>query len=516
MAQESRGSAPVADVESGHAGPATPEPAEPGPARVRRVGMRDVLAVRPFRVLFVAETLSALGDQLARVALTILVYGRTQSAVLAATGYALTMIPQMVGGPLLGVYVDRVPRRTLMIVTDVVRAGLLAVMALPGMPLWALFTLVALVTLASPAFEAAFTASMPDLLPGPLYDSGASLRSMTYQLVQLVGFAGGGVAVAVLGARLGLALDAASFAVSAVLVAVALRGVEVALRPADTGASRGVFRDAAAGARVVFGLRSARWILGIAWVGIIVTLVPEGIAGPLSDQVGGWDASVGLLLAALPAGMALGVWAFERWVPPQRRPALLVPGFAASSAALLLAEVRPTLAVVLPALMLSGALSAYQVACYVAYMRVVPAQVRGRAVALASSGYTAVQGLAVLAAGAVTEVLAPTQTLAVFGAAGVVMAGLFGLRQPRPLVPAEPVTVPGQPGLAVGEPEAVAEPGESGLAVEPGLVAEPEPGPGAGEPGLAAEPGLAGESGLAALPVQVAVANDEVPAPSPS
>lgn len=81
----------------------------------RRAGFLEVLAVREFRALWAAELLSITGDQLARVGLAVLVFARTSSASLTALTYALTFLPALLGGVLLGGLADRFPRRGVMI-----------------------------------------------------------------------------------------------------------------------------------------------------------------------------------------------------------------------------------------------------------------------------------------------------------------------------------------------------------------------------------------------------------------
>ena len=63
-----------------------------------RPGFRDVFGLAEFRALWLAQMLSASGDQLARVALTVLVYDRTRSALLAAVTFAASVVPTFVGG----------------------------------------------------------------------------------------------------------------------------------------------------------------------------------------------------------------------------------------------------------------------------------------------------------------------------------------------------------------------------------------------------------------------------------
>src|SRR2546427_98864 len=131
-----------------------------------RVRFTDVLRVREFRALWIADAQSGAGDQLARVALSLLVFERTSSSALTALTYALTFLPALVGGALLSGLADRYPRRTVMIVCDLLRAGLVGLMALPQLPLWALGGLLILAVLIGSPFLAAENALIPDILRG--------------------------------------------------------------------------------------------------------------------------------------------------------------------------------------------------------------------------------------------------------------------------------------------------------------------------------------------------------------
>ena len=84
---------------------------------------RDVFASREFRGLWSAQALSCTGDQVAQVAIAVLVYGKTGSAFLTTLAYALTYIPPIVGGPLLSGLADLFPRHRVMITVDLIRAG---------------------------------------------------------------------------------------------------------------------------------------------------------------------------------------------------------------------------------------------------------------------------------------------------------------------------------------------------------------------------------------------------------
>jgi MFS family permease len=77
-----------------------------------------VFAVPAFRVLWLAQVLSVVGDQLAQVALSVLAFHRTGSPLLTGVVYALSYLPGVAGGPLLAGLADRLPRRRLMVGCD--------------------------------------------------------------------------------------------------------------------------------------------------------------------------------------------------------------------------------------------------------------------------------------------------------------------------------------------------------------------------------------------------------------
>ena len=106
-----------------------------------RATFRDVFAVPEFRALWFSEILSVTGDRLALVALTLLVYSRTGSPLLAALTYAAGYLPWVIGGLFLADVADRRPRRSVMVACDAVRAVLVAAMVIPHTPIWALVAL---------------------------------------------------------------------------------------------------------------------------------------------------------------------------------------------------------------------------------------------------------------------------------------------------------------------------------------------------------------------------------------
>ena len=176
-----------------------------------------MFAVGEFRYLWLAQVLSVLGDQLARVAMTVLVYDQTRSAFWAALTYAVTLVPWLLGGLALSGLADRLPRRAVMVACDLIRTVLVGVMALlsiGGATDAGLVLLVVLlfgVTLFDSPFKAARSAMLPDILTGDLYVLGVAVSQTALQVGMVAGFALGGIVVAVLQCASGaLALDAAT------------------------------------------------------------------------------------------------------------------------------------------------------------------------------------------------------------------------------------------------------------------------------------------------------------------
>ena len=189
----------------------------------RAARFREVAAVGQFRALWLAHAQSRIGDQLARVALSVLVYERTHSAAWTALTYAMTILPNLVGGTWLSGLADRFDRRTVMVVADATRAALVALMVLPGLPIVVLVVLLCLVQLPFAPFSAARNAVLPAVLDGDRYMVGLAVMRTTDQVGLVGGIAVAAALVTALGTSTTLLIDAATFAVSALVVGLGVR-----------------------------------------------------------------------------------------------------------------------------------------------------------------------------------------------------------------------------------------------------------------------------------------------------
>ena len=404
-----------------------------------RATYSQVFANPEFRALWLAQLLSVAGDQLARVAMTVLVYDRTHSAFLTALTYAVTFLPWVVGGLALSGLADRLPRREVMVTCDVARMVLVCLMALVGLlaparaALWIMVALLFVVTLLDSPFKSARSAMMPDVLTGERYVLGVAVTQTTIQVSLVAGFALGGLLVALLGVQTALLADAATFAASAVLVRFWVRARPAAAKPA---ADRpGQFAEMAAGVRLVFGNRRLRRLMLLGWL-VAFYVVPMGLAAPyaasfhtsLAIPIG-----TGLVFAAGPFGTAMGAVLFGRLVPQVTRERWMGPLAIAACGVLLLCSLQPRLIVALVIIAASGACASYQLAANAAFVAAVPPARRGQAFGLANGGMQVLQGLWIVVAGATvsSHVMTPAVAIAISGGLGAVLAAALAKSRTR-------------------------------------------------------------------------------------
>ena len=367
---------------------------------------REVFAVGEFRALWLAQLLSVAGDQLARVAMTVLVFDRTHSALWTALTYAVTFLPWLIGGLALSGLADRRPRREVMVACDVARMVLVCLMAVVSLKsasaaaLWIMVALLFVVTLLDSPFKSARSAMMPDVLPGDRYVLGIAVTQTTIQVGMAAGFALGGLVVAVVGVRAALLADAATFAVSAGLIWFWVHQRPAAVDGAADGPSQ--LAEIVAGVRLVFGDRRLRTLMLLGWL-VAFYVVPTGLAAPYAAATHSSlpiAVSTGLIFAAGPFGTALGAVVFGRIVPPASRQRWMGTMAVAACGVLLLCWLQPGLITSLVIIAASGACASYQLAANAAFVAAVPPERRGQAFGLANGGMQVTQGLWIVLAGA--------------------------------------------------------------------------------------------------------------------
>jgi MFS family permease len=392
-----------------------------------------------FRALWLARGLSLLGDQLARVAIAVLVYDRTNSPALTGVTYALTFLPYL-AGPLAAGIGDRRSRRGVIIALDFARALVVAVMALPGMPLPVVVGLLVLVTAASPVYDASRSAMLSELLPAEIYPTGLGIFTITTEAAQVVGFALGGILVAAVGATPALFLDAFTFLAAGIAVSVGIRP-----RPAAVSQPQRPAGELRNTLRLIGTSPELRRLLALAGLNSF-WVVPEGLAAPYARTLHGGPVAVGLLLAAIPFGCVLGATLLMRCTSHEQRLQSMLPLAAATGLPLLACAAHPGLSVTLVLWGLCGVGTAYNCAANAAYVAALPNSRRSQGIAVAAAGMVTGQGVAILLAGVISSAVAPWRVVGVCGLIATTIT--FALAAKRPVRVAAGYAVAKNQGLA--------------------------------------------------------------------
>ncbi|MEV8590620.1 MFS transporter [Streptomyces sp. NPDC051180] len=419
-AADAAAAAPTASADPGPAPGSGPVPA---PGSSAGPGYRAVFAVREFRFVFVAHLFSLLGVVVSELALTVLVYDLTRSPLLSSLTFALGFLPYLVGGTLLAGLTDRLPPRRILVVCDLFCAACVATMTVPATPVAVLLVLRCAIAVVSPVFNGTRMATLADILgEGDLFVLGRSLLRIVSQSALLAGFAVGGVLLTAVPPRGALAVTAATFLASALLLRLG-----TVRRPARAA---GGSRTGLAGTWEVLRNRRVRALMLLFWVPPLFAVVPEALAAPYADEIGVSTAALGLLMCALPVGTIAGELFAGSFLSPATRSRIVLPLAVAAVVPYLLYAPAPGLAVAATALFLAGATGAYTLGLDAWFVAAVPEEQRGRAMTLMTAGMMTVQGVGMAGAGVAAEFAAVHTVVAGAGVLGTlcVVAAVVELR----------------------------------------------------------------------------------------
>ncbi|WP_410667841.1 MFS transporter [Amycolatopsis sp. cmx-4-68] len=413
-----------------------------------------ILKDRAVRRLLCARVVSLLGNAIMPVALSFAVLGlpggtATDLGLVLAT----RMVAQLVFVLLGGVIADRLPRYRVMIGADLAAAvihGLLAFVVVAGAATPLLLAgLAALSGAAAALFEPASRSVIPQLVPAESLQSANALLKLSMRGGSILGAAVSGVLVATIGAGYALAVDAATFVLSAVLLVGVAAPPAAAVEPSGT-----LFAQLLDGWRE---FTARRWV----WVAVgqmaLVNMLLAGafyVLGPVvAERSLGGAPGWGVVLAVQAVGFVVGTGLAIRLRP--RRPVLV----AALSTVLFplslfsLAAGAPLLAVAVAVFAAALAIDVYEVLVDTALQQHVPPEALSRVMSYEALGSLAFVPLGAAIVGPVSGQVGVPATLVWAGAfivlAGVVMAALPSVRAvtARP----EDTPAPATPGPESGQ-----------------------------------------------------------------
>ena len=322
--------------------------------------MRDLLRVlrhRDFRLLWLAQSASVVGDRIVTVALALFVIDLTGNATdlgLVLSAHALPLVAFLLIG---GVWADRLPRHRVMVATDLARFALhalLAVLIFTGaVRIWQIVVIEMLFGTAEAFFRPAAAGLLPQTVPESEIQEA---NAVTTTFSNIAEFAGPALATALVlgvGAGTAFAVDAASFLVSAAFL--------IRVRPRRRAVAETVMPRATVWLELRQGFREVRarswvWATLLAFcVALFVGFAPWAVLGPsVAMEQYSSIGFYGLVTAALGAGTIAGSLIGIRWRPrhPMRLAMLAILLW---PVAMILFAAGVTLVVVTPAFVIAGA-----------------------------------------------------------------------------------------------------------------------------------------------------------------
>jgi hypothetical protein len=374
----------------------------------------DALRERQFRLLYIGQTVSLLGDGM----LAFAVLGLTGSASdlgIVLTARSIPLVALLLAG---GVVADRLPRRAVMVATDLVRlatqAASGALLVTGSAHVWHLAVLQAVYGSATAFYYPASTGLIPLTVSAGRLQQANALRGLSQAAGSVAGPAIAGVLVAGVGAGWALLADAASFGVSAFFLA------QIRLPARERVRVQPFLRDLREGWRE-FTARTWVWVVVVAASAGNMLNAAYRVLGPLvaKQSLGGAGAWAAISAGFGVGSVAGGVIALRS---RPRRP-LLFAGLWGSffgAPMLLLAAVAPTPAIVASAVLSGGGLMVFNTLWETTLQQAVPDRALSRVSAYDWFGSVALEPVGLAIVGPIAVALGTAPTL--WGAGGLMLA----------------------------------------------------------------------------------------------
>jgi MFS family permease len=413
--------------------------------RLRGFTIWQPLRVRNFRLLWLGESVSLLGDQFHFVALAWLTLQLTGSGLALGTVLMAASIPRAVFMLVGGALSDRLSPRDLMLASNAARAMLVSIITglvlFDAIQLWHLYVLAVIFGLVDAFFHPALMTIVPTLVGKDRLEAGNALLRGTAQLSVLIGPAPAGLLISAVGLTAAFSLDAATFVFATVALWLMKDGTrrlspvsqeggladDQPTRPKDLMAS---IRE---GLRYTWSDPVIRAIL------LIVAAVDFSFVGPfnvglasLADHrfVGG-AAAFGTMLSMWGAGALLGTIIAGSVGQPRHRGKLLLGIAAALGIGLSLLGVVPNVGLASVVIGAMGIGSGFVNVVMLAWLQTrTNPQMLGRVMSLVMLASLGLAPFSFAIAGALVDLHATIM----FAAAGAIVLGAMGLSAVNPVV----------------------------------------------------------------------------------
>ena len=307
--------------------------------------MLQVLANRTYRHLFLAQVIALVGTGLATVALGLLAYdlaGADAGAVLG-TALAIKMIAYVGVAPVAAAFAERLPRRTMLVCLDLVRAAV-AVLLPFVTQIWEVYVLIFMLQSASAAFTPTFQATIPDVLPDEReYTRALSLSRLAYDLESVVSPMLAAALLTVISFHSLFAGTVVGFLASAALV------VSVVLPSPRATERRGIYDRTTRGLRIYLATPRLRGLLALNLaVAAASAMVIVNTVVLVQAEFGLGQRATALALAAFGGGSMIAALLLPRLLDDVPDRTAMLAGSAVLVAGLVVGALVPSFGLLLP------------------------------------------------------------------------------------------------------------------------------------------------------------------------
>ena len=271
--------------------------------------MLDILSHRTYRHLFAAQVIALIGTGLATVALGLLAFDLAggNAGMVLGTALAIKMVAYVCVAPVAAAFAERLPRRTMLVALDLVRAAVALLMPFVSQ-IWQVYVLIFVLQSASAAFTPTFQATIPEVLPEEKdYTKALSLSRLAYDMESLVSPMLAAALLTVIGYHDLFAGTVVGFLASAALV------VSVVLPTHPAPERRGIFDRTTRGLRIYLATPRLRGLLAVsAAVAAAGSMVFVNTVVIVQANLGLTQSAVAMALGSFGAGSMVAALVLPR------------------------------------------------------------------------------------------------------------------------------------------------------------------------------------------------------------
>jgi MFS transporter, NRE family, putaive nickel resistance protein len=280
--------------------------------KIKQLLLRPFSALqnKTFAKLYLAQTISLLGDAFSWVGLALLAYQleKEHSATILATALTLRVIAFIIFSPFAGVLADKIARKKILYITHFIRMAIICCLPFVNAE-WQIYALVFLLNVFNAFFTPTYRAVIPQIIDGKYYREAIGLSTATFQLLGVLGPALAGIVAVWLGARQIFFLDGISFVIAGILILSIPKGDLQKGVSEEAKQASSTWNDVIKGIRLLFSNKILRFALSIEFVSAIAgAMILVNTIGHIKNNLLLNDNYYGWVMAIFGIGAAVSAF----------------------------------------------------------------------------------------------------------------------------------------------------------------------------------------------------------------